>query len=273
MDGGRGARSGFYGDGIEPGGHTGKHRHIFEEMIYVHEGSGHDVHEQTKYSWEAGDLICIPPMTAHQRCNDGDTPVRLLSTWPRQLAHEFLGGIEHIDDAWTWANNGFAQTEEVNNVDVNLPVERLPSAESGRSLAFVDPQILTQAGVQEGQVVELATQRRRRLLARAAARPQDRPGLRSFRPLSDAFLKPDLREKITFTPVSVEQAKRLVLEPKARLTGNLTALERELQTAFEEQQLTCSGMVLSVKLFEFPRNGSSRYIGRTGGLWWVKIPV
>jgi transitional endoplasmic reticulum ATPase len=41
----------------------------------------------------------------------------------------------------------------------------------------------------------------------------------------------------------------------APLTGNLTALERELQTRFvEEKQLTCSGMVLSVKLFEFPRN-------------------
>ena len=87
---------------IEPGGHTGKHRHIFEEMIYVHEGSGHDVHEQTENSWEAGDLICIPPMTAHQHCNDGNTPARLLSTWPRQLAHEFLGGIEHIEDASNW---------------------------------------------------------------------------------------------------------------------------------------------------------------------------
>lgn len=87
---------------IEPGGHTGKHRHIFEEMIFVQEGKGYDVHEQTKYPWEAGDIICIPPMTAHQHFNDGNTPVRLLSTWPRQLAHEFLGGIEHISDASSW---------------------------------------------------------------------------------------------------------------------------------------------------------------------------
>ncbi|HWP57670.1 MAG TPA: cupin domain-containing protein [Candidatus Acidoferrales bacterium] len=87
---------------IEPQGHTGKHRHIFEEMIYVQEGKGYDVHEETKYPWEAGDIICIPPMTAHQHFNDGSAPARLLSTWPRQLAHEFLGGIEHIGDASSW---------------------------------------------------------------------------------------------------------------------------------------------------------------------------
>jgi quercetin dioxygenase-like cupin family protein len=87
---------------IEPAGHTGKHRHIFEEMIFVQEGKGYDVHEQTKYPWEAGDVICIPPMTAHQHFNDGSAPARLVSTWSRQLAHEFLGGIEHISDASGW---------------------------------------------------------------------------------------------------------------------------------------------------------------------------
>ena len=87
---------------IGPKEHTGKHRHIFEEMIYVQEGEGYDVHEQTKYPWEAGDIICIPPMTAHQHFNDGSGTARLISTWPRQLAHEFLGGIEHISDASSW---------------------------------------------------------------------------------------------------------------------------------------------------------------------------
>jgi quercetin dioxygenase-like cupin family protein len=92
----------FVATEIEPGGHTGKHRHIFEEMILVQDGKGYDVHEQTKYPWEAGDIICVPPMTAHQHFNDGDSPARLVSTWPRQLAHEFLGGIEHISDASDW---------------------------------------------------------------------------------------------------------------------------------------------------------------------------
>ena len=34
---------------------------------------------------------------------------------------------------------------------LNLPVERLPSAESGRNLAFVDPQILKQAGIRKAR--------------------------------------------------------------------------------------------------------------------------
>ena len=145
---------------------------------------------------------------------------------------------------------------------LQLPVERLPSAESGRNLAFLDPQLLAPAGVKEGSVVELKTQRGRRLLARVAARPQDdgRGCLRLDR-FQIQFLKPDLREKILLNPVQIEEAKRLVLEPMAPLTGNLTALERELQTRFvEEKQLTCSGMVLSVKLFEFPRHVIFRVI-------------
>ncbi|MGH7847009.1 MAG: AAA family ATPase [Candidatus Binatia bacterium] len=145
---------------------------------------------------------------------------------------------------------------------LQLPVERLPSAESGRNLAFLDPQLLALVGVKEGGVVELKTQRGRRLLARVSARPQDegRGCLRLDR-FQIQFLKPDLREKISLNPVQIEEARRLVLEPMAPLTGNLTALERELQTRFvEERQLTCSGMVLSVKLFEFPRNVIFRVI-------------
>ena len=145
---------------------------------------------------------------------------------------------------------------------LNLPVERLPSAESGRNLAFLDPRILAQEGIHEGGVVELTTQRARRLLARAAARPQDEGrGCVRLDRFQIRFLKPDLREKISLKLVNVEEAKRLVLEPMAPLTGNLTALERELQTRFvEEKQLTCSGMVLSVKLFEYPRNVIFRVI-------------
>jgi transitional endoplasmic reticulum ATPase len=145
---------------------------------------------------------------------------------------------------------------------LNLPVERLPSAESGRNIAFLDPEILARDGILEGSVLELTTQRGRRLLARAAARPQDegRACVRLDR-FQIRFLKPDLREKISLKPITVEEARRLVLEPMAPMTGNLTALERELQTRFvEEKQLTCSGMVLSVKLFEFPRNVIFRVI-------------
>lgn len=89
---------------IEPGGHTGKHRHISEELVLVVKGTGHDVHEETRYPWAAGDLVCIPPMTAHQHHNVGTDDALLVSVWSRQLANEFLGGIEHISDASGWSN-------------------------------------------------------------------------------------------------------------------------------------------------------------------------
>lgn len=87
---------------IEPGGSSGKHRHIFEELLLVVDGHGHDTHEATRQEWSAGDLICLPAMTEHQHFNDGDKPARLVSVWARQLAHEYLGGIEHIADASSW---------------------------------------------------------------------------------------------------------------------------------------------------------------------------
>jgi quercetin dioxygenase-like cupin family protein len=87
---------------IEPRGYSGTHRHIFEELILVLEGRGHDIHDGLSHPWEAGDLICIPPMTAHQHYNDTDQPARLVSAWPRQYGHEFLGGIEQLGNASSW---------------------------------------------------------------------------------------------------------------------------------------------------------------------------
>lgn len=91
---------------IEGGGHTGEHRHVFEELIYVQSGRGHDLHGDTEHPWEAGDLVCVPPMTAHQHHNDGSETARLVSVWPKQLAHELLGGIEHLADASAWKARG-----------------------------------------------------------------------------------------------------------------------------------------------------------------------
>ncbi len=119
---------------------------------------------------------------------------------------------------------------------LELPVERLPSDESGRNLAFIDPKVLSQNQIEPNSVVELSTVRGRRLLARVAPRPQDegRGCLRLDR-YQVQLLKPDLREKIKVTPVQVEEATRLVLEPLAPLGGNLTTVERELQRRFVDQ--------------------------------------
>jgi gentisate 1,2-dioxygenase len=87
---------------IEPRGFSGEHRHIFEELLFVERGRGYDLHEGTRHPWAAGDLICIPPMIAHQHVSDADEPVRLVSVWARQPGHEYLGGIEQMKVASGW---------------------------------------------------------------------------------------------------------------------------------------------------------------------------
>jgi quercetin dioxygenase-like cupin family protein len=87
---------------IQPGERSGAHRHIFEEMLLVVNGRGHDLHEGTTHQWQAGDLICVPPMIAHQHVNDGKDVAHLVSVWPQQPGHELLGGIEQISDASDW---------------------------------------------------------------------------------------------------------------------------------------------------------------------------
>jgi quercetin dioxygenase-like cupin family protein len=87
---------------IDPGERSGEHRHIFEELLLVVRGRGYDLHEGTQHRWEAGDLICVPPMMVHQHINDGRDAAQLVSVWPRQPGHEILGGIEQISNASDW---------------------------------------------------------------------------------------------------------------------------------------------------------------------------
>ena len=65
---------------LKAGEHSGKHRHMWEELIFVVEGSGYDLHwdlkwdcleafewewaaEPKKFEWKRGDYIYIPPFT------------------------------------------------------------------------------------------------------------------------------------------------------------------------------------------------------------------
>lgn len=68
---------------LKDGERSGKHRHMWEEIIFVVEGSGYDLHwdmkfdcldafkwewsdEPKKFEWKRGDYIYIPPFTIHQ---------------------------------------------------------------------------------------------------------------------------------------------------------------------------------------------------------------
>ncbi len=102
---------------IPPGSHSGKHRHLAEECLYVLEGRGYDLHqdcdveitdtyhwkvqdEVKRYEWEAGDVIYIPPNTIHQHFNaDPDQPVRLISAINRIYQKFGLNDLEQLEDA------------------------------------------------------------------------------------------------------------------------------------------------------------------------------
>jgi gentisate 1,2-dioxygenase len=72
---------------LKPGERSGKHRHMWEEVIFVVEGEGYDLHWDLKYDcidafewdwatepkrfeWKRGDFIYVPPFTIHQHCNN-----------------------------------------------------------------------------------------------------------------------------------------------------------------------------------------------------------
>src|SRR5687767_4584935 len=69
---------------LAPGERSGKHRHMWEEVLFVVEGCGYDRHwalrsaclgafdwdwaeEEKRFGWKHRDFICVPPFTIHQR--------------------------------------------------------------------------------------------------------------------------------------------------------------------------------------------------------------
>jgi uncharacterized RmlC-like cupin family protein len=80
---------------IPAGKRSGKHRHLTEEVFYVVEGSGHDLHwdvkfdckdtiefewesEPKKFEWTVGDFVYIPPYCAHQHFSSGAQEARIV---------------------------------------------------------------------------------------------------------------------------------------------------------------------------------------------------
>ena len=102
---------------IPAGSHSGKHRHLAEECLYVLEGHGYDLHQDCdveitdtyhwkpqdeiqRFEWEAGDVIYIPPNTIHQHFNaDPERPVRLISAINRIYQKFGLNDLEQLEDA------------------------------------------------------------------------------------------------------------------------------------------------------------------------------
>ncbi|MFM2444070.1 MAG: hypothetical protein RJB09_1256 [Pseudomonadota bacterium] len=102
---------------IPPGSRSGKHRHLAEECIYVIEGRGYDLHQDSnceigdvfewhidpnvqRFDWEAGDVIYLPPNTLHQHFNaDPDKPCRLISCTNRIFKQIGLNSLVQFEDS------------------------------------------------------------------------------------------------------------------------------------------------------------------------------
>ncbi len=102
---------------LPPGGRSGKHRHMADEILYVLEGRGYDLHwdvelglgttyewkvaeGSSRWDWEEGDLVWIPPNTVHQHVNaDPDRPARFISAQNRMFKHMGYDDVEQIEPA------------------------------------------------------------------------------------------------------------------------------------------------------------------------------
>lgn len=81
---------------LPPGQASGKHRHMAEEVFFVVEGEGYDLHwdvnfqvdikftwewekEPKKFQWKQGDFVYIPPYVEHKHFNaNPDKPARII---------------------------------------------------------------------------------------------------------------------------------------------------------------------------------------------------
>jgi quercetin dioxygenase-like cupin family protein len=102
---------------IQGDSRSGKHRHMAEEYMFILEGKGYSLHwdvdmelgEQyywkvqetpSKWEWEQGDSVYIPPNTIHQHFNaDPDNPVRFIGAESRIMADMGLDDLEQLENA------------------------------------------------------------------------------------------------------------------------------------------------------------------------------
>lgn len=102
---------------LEEGGWSGKHRHLSEELLYVVEGEGYDLHwdvdftcadtyvwdwqkEPTRHEWREGQFVYIPPYTMHQHFNaNPDKPARVIAITSRIIKAMGFDWIDQIEES------------------------------------------------------------------------------------------------------------------------------------------------------------------------------
>lgn len=105
------------------GGSTGTSRHLTEEVAYVIEGTGHDLHYDVRFDckdefiwewdktpkkveWGPGDFIYIPPYCAHKRFNTSGSEARVVvinSRMMKAIGFDWFDQLEPakgFEDLW-----------------------------------------------------------------------------------------------------------------------------------------------------------------------------
>ena len=102
---------------LPPGKASGKHRHLSEEVFYVVEGRGYDLHwdvkfecreemefewdaEPKRFDWEQGDFVYIPPYCAHKHFNaDPEHEARIIVINSRIIKAMGFDWFEQLENA------------------------------------------------------------------------------------------------------------------------------------------------------------------------------
>lgn len=105
---------------IPPGGRSGKARRLPEQVFYVIEGRGYDLHwdvkfevderfewswedEPKRYDWQRGDFVFVPAYTIQQHFNaDPDNEARIIMVTNRIFKAMGLNWVEQIENAPTY---------------------------------------------------------------------------------------------------------------------------------------------------------------------------
>jgi len=107
----------MYMQEIPAGSRSGKHRHMAEEVFFVLEGKGYDLHwdafftldvkydwgwekEPKRFEWEEGDFVYLPPYTMHQHFNvDPLRPARFVTATSRLVKALGFDYWEQVENA------------------------------------------------------------------------------------------------------------------------------------------------------------------------------
>jgi quercetin dioxygenase-like cupin family protein len=98
---------------LKAGERSGKHRHMWEEIIFVAEGAGHDLHWDLKFDcldafkwewadvpkkfeWKRGDFVYIPPFTSHQHFATEDARLIMMSNrMVKEMGFDWFDQVEN----------------------------------------------------------------------------------------------------------------------------------------------------------------------------------